>query len=154
MAYFFNEKFRKKVRVISGILFITYLLILGYLLFFSSHYGRDMGISKYNIIPFKTISDFINYGTKQQIKINIVGNIIAFMPMGFFIPIIFSSKRSLFTVLVFSAFISLTVEIMQYEFVVGAFDIDDIILNSLGGVFGYIVFALIHLIYRIHRKRG
>lgn len=77
--------------------------------------------------------------------VNIIGNIVAFMPMGFFVPLIFKSERSFIRVVIFTLFISLSVEIMQYKFVVGNFDIDDIILNAIGGVLGYILFGIFYL---------
>ena len=79
--------------------------------------------------------------------IDIVGNILAFMPLGFFSPILFRRKRYFIIVVFISGFVSLTVEILQYSLVVGNFDVDDIILNTLGGFIGYIIFRVCYYIY-------
>ena len=141
------QSFLKKAKIFSWILFIIYLILLNYLLFFSPTYGRDGVLYNYNLIPFKTIKNFIiyrEYVTAKDLYINLLGNIIAFMPMGFFVPILFRNKRSLIKVPLVSGFISLSVETLQYELYVGNFDIDDIILNTIGGFLGYMVFSILY----------
>lgn len=85
--------------------------------------------------------------------INILGNIIAFMPMGFFIPIIFNKKRSLLKLVLFSAGISLFIELLQFRFSVGSFDIDDIILNTFGGALGFYLFYFMYELYNSIRNK-
>ena len=66
-------------------LFILYLCLLAYFMFFSESFGRtdtDRGYA-YNLVPFKEILRFIRYrGTVGlwAFLINIVGNVVAFMP--------------------------------------------------------------------------
>lgn len=146
----FSIDFKKNAKTICIILFFLYLLILGYFLFLSPAYGRRPDITReYNIIPLKTIKNYIKYrGYIPKIFVtNILGNIIAFMPMGFFIPIIFNNKRSFLKLIFFSAAISLTIEILQLRFSVGSFDVDDIILNTLGGAIGFCLFIIAYGIY-------
>lgn len=157
MAVNFN-KIRKNSRIVCGIVFGLYLLLLAYLVFFSPAFGRTSGVVReYNLIPFRTIRNYIKYRAYVNIDIfiiNIIGNIVAFMPMGFFIPIMFRSKRSLIEVLFFSLVISFIIEIVQFQLVVGSFDVDDIILNTLGGIIGYLIFILIYYIYTFNLKRN
>lgn len=148
-------KLEKTARYISSIFFIIYLLLLSYLLFFSPEYGRTDVVNQYNLEPFKTIKNYIiyrEYVTEEIFLANIFGNIVAFMPMGFFIPVLFRKNRAWTNVLFMSTFISLTVEIIQYRFSVGSFDIDDIILNTSGGILGYILFKVIYVIYNKLKK--
>lgn len=151
------NKIRKNSRIICGVLFVLYLLLLAYLVFLSPAFGRNSGVVReYNLIPLRTIKNYIKYRAYVNIDIfliNILGNIIAFMPMGFFIPIMFRSKRSLIEVLFFSLAISFIIEIIQYQLVVGSFDVDDIILNTLGGAIGYIIFLVIYAIYKLKMKK-
>jgi glycopeptide antibiotics resistance protein len=151
--------FRKTAYVICSIFIIIYLMLLAYLLFLSPKYGRTEVVSRRNLIPFKTIKNYIKYRkylTHEIFITNIFGNILAFMPMGFFIPVIFTKNRTLkyrwLIVFIWSGCISLFVEILQYEFSVGSFDVDDIILNSLGGLLGYICFKIIYGIYNRLKK--
>ena len=70
---------------------------------------------------------------------NLAGNILIFVPYGFFISMA-SRSRGFFKTLFFSMGLSLCVEITQLFSRVGSFDVDDILLNTVGGVVGYIIF--------------
>ena len=94
---------------------------------------------RYNLVPFKEIERFWIY--RQELGVhsffNLAGNILGFMPAGFFIPMLWEEKKGfLFTVSV-TFQMSLTVEVLQLLFRVGSFDVDDLILNTLGGILGY-----------------
>lgn len=156
----FSVQFKKSARMLCVALFYLYLFYLTYLLFLSPSYGRTLGVPReYNLLPFKTISNYIiyrEYVNTNILIINIIGNVVAFMPMGFFIPILFRKKRSFWKVILFSALISLFVELLQFKLVVGSFDVDDIILNTLGGAIGFVIFNMIYKVYELlrHHKRG
>lgn len=155
---FFSIQFKKNARMFSIILFIVYLFLLAYLLFLSPYYGRTLGVPReYNLIPFKTIKNYIvyrRYVTTQIFYTNILGNVLAFMPMGFFVPILFRHKRTFVEVIIVSLLISLIVELLQYRLVVGSFDVDDIILNTIGGGLGFIMFGAVYrLYYMLHRSK-
>lgn len=151
MATTISNKVHKRARLLCLMFFVLYIFYLAYLLFLSPGFGRTASIVReYNLVPFKTIKNYIKYReyvSTGNLIINIIGNIVAFMPMGFFIPILYRNKRHLLEVLFFSSLISLIVEFLQYRFVVGSFDVDDIILNTLGGGVGYIMFLIIYRIY-------
>ncbi|PKM52389.1 MAG: VanZ family protein [Firmicutes bacterium HGW-Firmicutes-7] len=152
----FSVQFKKSARIVCGTLFFLYLFYLAYVLFLSPSFGRTLGVPReYNLSPFKTISNYIiyrSYVNPKTLIINIIGNIVAFMPMGFFVPILFRNKRTFLKVIIFSALVSLVVELLQYKLVVGSFDIDDIILNTVGGAIGYIIFNLTYKIYGFLRQ--
>lgn len=104
-----------------------------------------------NIIPFKTIKLYIDsffYETlnKSIVIENLVGNLIMFMPIGFFLPAIFKSQRKILNFLMLSTFILLGVEIIQLVFRLGSLDIDDFILNMSGA-------CLMYGIIRINRVK-
>lgn len=123
------------------VLFLIYLAGLCYFLFFAENYGRILGQEhyRYNLVPFKEIERFWIY--RQELGVhsffNLAGNILGFMPAGFFIPMLWEERKGfLFTVSV-TFQMSLTVEVLQLLFRVGSFDVDDLILNTLGGMLGY-----------------
>jgi len=151
VCFFIN--FKKNARLVCILLFVLYIALLAYLLFLSPAFGRKQDIVReYNLLPFYTIGNYIQKRSfiSQKIFItNIVGNVIAFMPMGFLIPIIEKKNKSFWKVLAGSAIISFFVEAMQYVFSVGSFDVDDIILNSLGGAAGFIIYYFIKKYYYI-----
>lgn len=133
------------------ILLILYLSLLAYLVFFSQYYGREYSHHSINYIPFKTIVQYLRLsGSPEIVATNIFGNIIAFVPMGFLLPIVFM-KMSRFENAILVIFIATcSIELSQYVAGVGACDIDDIILNLVGGAVGYgLYFFIIAHCYRM-----
>lgn len=143
----------KIIRFISLILFIIYILALIYFMFLSEGYGRtitDRSYS-YNFIPFKELKRFITYREKLGTVVvvtNIFGNIIGFIPFGLILPIISKKRRKLAIISLLTLELSLMIEITQLIFKVGSFDVDDLILNTLGGFIGYLVFLIFNKIRR------
>ncbi len=136
----------KYIKVIFAVLLIAYLLLLAYLTLLSKYYGREVEHRSINLIPFRTIVDFLTSGYDMRpIITNLVGNIAAFMPMGFLFPIVFKQLDRLQKIVFVALLSSLTIEVAQYILRVGASDIDDLILNVLGAIVGYWVFRLIAL---------
>ena len=106
-----------------------------------------MSTYRYNLEPFKEIIRFIKYRHVvgySAFVINVIGNVVAFMPFGFFIPHIAVKRTGCIKVLSLTFIFTLSVETIQLVSKLGRFDIDDIILNTLGGILGYILY----LIYR------
>lgn len=125
------------------VVFIIYLLLLFYLTFFSHIYGRGYFHRSINLIPLKTILQYVS--SQLPIKIivvNLLGNIGAFVPMGFLLPLIFSKCSNSLRVVLISIGVSMFIEIIQYSFGVGAADADDLILNLAGGLAGYAIYSL------------
>jgi len=138
------RNYKGTIKFISIVLFIIYLSFLIYSTFFDSFYGRDVFRRHINIVPFKTIIKFLTSSSDYDlIVINIVGNVVAFMPMGFFLPIIFTRLKSVLRIFLVSLVATLSIEIFQYVFGVGTSDIDDVILNVFGGIMGYLVLKIV-----------
>ena len=133
-------------KIIARVAFVVYLMVLTYFLFFSERYGRaGAQIYRYNLVPFREIRRYIQYRHLfgwEYFVVNIYGNILAFVPFGFFLPIVSKSNRSFWTVTLYGFEFTLGIELVQLSFQVGTFDVDDIIMNTLGAILGYILFAL------------
>lgn len=114
--------------------FLLYALLLFYVVTF-----QDVNYGTNNFIPFKEILRY-EVGSKVFIK-NIVGNIILFIPFGFFVAHLMKSKK-LYPTLVVSMITSIVIEYTQLK-IGRTFDIDDIILNITGGFLGYLVYIII-----------
>ena len=149
-----NAKKRKRIRILGKILFVLYVIFIIYFLIFSDWYGRtgEMQEYHYNLELFKEIRRFWEY--RDQIGMfamftNLFGNVVIFVPFGFFMPMA-SRYRSFFLTLFYSFGVSFFVECFQLVTRVGSFDVDDMLLNTLGGVIGYIVFAICNMIRRWH----
>lgn len=120
--------------------------MLFYLVFFSSHYGRNHYERSLNLIPFKTIIGFLIHNNSfKLIEINILGNILAFGPMGFLLPIVFTKAEKFRSTFILCITATVFIETTQYIFAVGATDVDDIILNVIGGILGYIFFRRLYI---------
>ena len=147
-----NYKSKKKLRIIGKILFVLYVLFIIYFLIFSEWYGRtgEMQEYHYNLVLFKEIRRFLVYIDQVGLFAmftNLFGNVLIFVPFGIFMPM--ASKYRSFLATAFSSFgLSLCVETFQLVTKVGSFDVDDLLLNTIGGIVGYIVFALCAAIRR------
>ncbi len=87
----------------------------------------------------------------EYFLINIVGNVVVFMPFGFFVP---SLKNWSFVRVVLTGFLfSLAVETVQLVTKVGTFDVDDLFLNTIGVALGCILFCFCRKIVRAVRKK-
>ncbi|HHX11893.1 MAG TPA: VanZ family protein [Clostridiales bacterium] len=141
------------------ILFYLYIILLFYFLFLSERYGRDHPSDelRYNLVFFQEIKRFIQYRHLlgfENFVVNILGNVIAFAPFGFLLPILKESYRSFFVITFLSMFFSLSIELIQLTTRVGIFDVDDILLNTLGGVLGYIIFLVFNGIRKIIKQQS
>lgn len=138
--------------------FSLYIVMLLNLTLFDQYFGRrslmlyvedNMPLKQYfelnfNIIPFATINNFFialknNNLTSSYFFYNIFGNIIAFMPMAFFIPRLFKKIDKWYKFLIITSVFIVFIEIMQIILMTGSFDIDDYILNILGAFFLYMI---------------
>ena len=150
------KKINKKwIKLAAWLAFYIYILMLSYFLFFSERYGRYMVTKKYNLQLFKEIKRFIKYREYigfEGFVVNIVGNVLAFSPYGFFLPLLNNKYRKFYIITILSIFFSLAVETSQLLLEVGVFDIDDILMNSIGGIVGYIIFVIAYSLYKKNDK--
>lgn len=142
------------IRKTGIILFVAYVLLLMYLLFFSEAYGRIADAQqeyRYNLVPFVEIKRFWIY--REQLGsfalfTNIFGNVLGFIPYGFILPVICRGLRNGFLIILSGFSLSLCVETIQLVTKVGCFDVDDMILNTLGAAVGYLAFWICDLLRR------
>ena len=153
-----SAKKRKQYRILGKILFVSYIAFVFYFLLISEVYGRtgEMKDYHYNLVLFQEIKRFWNY--REQLGMfatltNLLGNVLIFLPFGFFMPMA-SKHRSFLNTSFYSLALSLTVEISQLFLKVGCFDVDDLLLNTIGGMLGYITFTVCNMIRRHHDKKA
>ncbi|WP_367903411.1 VanZ family protein [Paenibacillus sp. PL2-23] len=131
---------RRLIKLCCWILYILYLFVLfKYLVLDRLHfYG---GNRSYNLIPFDSISQYLNNKEKYNNNIwfmNLVGNLIMLMPFGVLLPMLYSELRKLRIFIVLLLGINLSIEIGQYMMGLGSFDVDDVILNASGALAVYL----------------
>ncbi|WP_336785812.1 VanZ family protein [Paenibacillus sp. MMO-177] len=152
---------RKRIETVffHGV-FICYIILLMKILFLSRvsiweiFNSQRTIVRSVNLIPFYSISEFISGSTanlKRFAFANVVGNILLFIPLGVYLPLFKSNKRGTI-ILLFIFLISLFAEIIQGLLGIGIADIDDIILNTLGGWIGILWFKLLLLLLRDKKR--
>ena len=135
------------------IIFAVYLLVLVKVIIFkypfdelyaiAQTWRRDVileGLGTANFMPFKTIKMYIKYADKLNSFENLAGNILAFVPFGFLLPLVRKTKSNLADIFANALILVIGIEVFQLFSAFGAFDVDDIILNCLGAVIGYFVY--------------
>lgn len=150
-----SEK-RSDRQVLVRLLFILYCVVMLWLLFGQRMEGTKINISlglsreNLNLIPFETVRLYwrlLQRGATEELLrhaiINLVGNVVVFIPFGWFLPYIWQKMRYFFkTVLTATLYVCL-VEVFQYITNLGSCDIDDLILNLAGVMLGYWIWKLL-----------
>ena len=102
-----------------------------------------------NMMPFVHLLD---YPSKKDILINVIGNSTLFIPTGIMTPLIYKHLNGFKKTVLTGFLLSLTIEIIQLPFAVRCSDVDDLILNTLGCVAGYGILSLVRVLGR-NKKR-
>ena len=97
-----------------------------------------------NLVPFRVIKNYLRIFTRPANRIflpyaltNFLGNILLFIPLGFFPPMLLKKMQKFWKTMLLVLGIMVTVEILQMLLLVGTCDVDDIILNAFGASIGY-----------------
>lgn len=143
MRFFYLRNHKEKTvfyKEFLGILSIVYLFLLFQLL---TKVELNNG-SGYNLVPFTEIFRY-KFGTDQFI-FNVLGNILAFVIFGIIVSV-YIKPKTVFAPFVTSLIVSSTVEFVQLN-IGRSFDVDDIILNVLGGTIGYLIYVGLAAIHK------
>lgn len=143
------------IKKIIVCLFIIYIIALFKIILFKEIPLTDIFKSyrkmrSINLIPFKSIFEFIaisGQGDAFTSVANVLGNLIVFVPLGYLVPSIFKRCSKIINVVVVTAGLSLSFEVCQYVLGIGSSDIDDVILNTLGGLIGYAIYFCLKKIF-------
>lgn len=134
-----------KLNKLTHVLLVVYLIGLFWILLFKlgvhfSYMGNERSI---NLIPFSEsviLNGKIDFG-------EIIMNVLIFIPLGIYAGILF--KRWIIGKNIFLFFlISLIIEGFQFILAVGAFDITDLINNTLGGIIGLMIYLGIEKVFK------
>ena len=106
-----------------------------------------------NLRPFRTVQNYYKvFGPQGDLfAINILGNILMFLPWGFGLLFLWKKNRSFFRLLYFSAILPIFIEFSQL-FINRQVDIDDFVLNFLGGMLGGLIYFLLAGLFPKCRK--
>ena len=152
-------EFSKKILNINlFIYFIVYTITIITLTLFDEIFGRQGLVIvnwnkellnsylkySFNIIPFNTIKLYINgyingYVNLKVFSMNILGNLVALMPYGMFIPLMFKRINKYYKFLILMIILVIGIELLQFITLSGSCDIDDLILNVMGASIIYYI---------------
>lgn len=95
-----------------------------------------------NLVPFATVKLFINGYFNDKLSfvdtvINLFGNFVAFMPLPLFVCIFFKKFKSGLKIFITVLISVIAIELLQFLFLTGSSDIDDVILNTSGAMLFY-----------------
>lgn len=131
--------------------FAAYCVVLVVLLF-----GRTQMAGAVNLQPMETVCRYLrllrgDYRLELRLiaVVNLVGNMVLFVPMGYYLPRLWPKTRRLWRCLLLGAAIIMCVELVQLTARVGSCDVDDVLLNLPGIAVGY---GLYRLVTRFDKK--
>lgn len=121
---------------------IVAVLLAIYLAFIADitllHFQGEPGV---NLAPFRAIAHDVKEGGRNFV-VNILGNLVVFLPLGFAIPVLGGRATRAWHVAVAGALLSAGVELAQYGLGRRVADIDDVFMNTTGSVVGYAISRL------------
>ena len=132
---------------LARLLFLLYVCWMLWLLF-GQRWGENH-TGELNLQPLVTIRLFwrlLGHSDPALVRravINLVGNVVMFIPLGLFLPLVFRKLRKWHKALLCAALIITAVETAQLLTLVGSCDVDDLILNLAGSTAGYILYKII-----------
>ncbi|MDF2628320.1 MAG: hypothetical protein K0R39_2151 [Symbiobacteriaceae bacterium] len=93
-----------------------------------------------NLVPFRSIAFYLTTDLNPWIAVeNLAGNLLAFVPLGFLVPLLFPRLNKGWHTAAVSFAVSLSLEMVQLLTAMGQFDIDDLLVNVLGAIVGWML---------------
>ncbi|MHC5541335.1 VanZ family protein [Singulisphaera rosea] len=135
---------------------VTLLLVAyGILLFYLTLYAGTTHVpwsGRVRLIPLETITTVLTKDA-MEILINIVGNLAVFMPIGLLVPSLRDEPTSARRIAALSAGVSLLIEVLQLFSGRRIADVDDVLLNTIGGLLGFAAYlAACRLLTRLRLR--
>jgi glycopeptide antibiotics resistance protein len=161
---------RLSIKIIAGIVLVVYLLLLtkkvvfkqGGPRYYKHYFAREYknysvsnGWEKANTVPFRTINLY-KRGLEHHnsnAEYNLLGNFIGFVPFGILLPLFLPWFRHGIKMLLAGFLLSLGFETLQLLTGLGVWDVDDLLLNTVGTIAGYIFFFIAKTILLFLNKK-
>ncbi len=139
---------RSAGQVIMRLLFLGYCALMLWLLF-GQRMETGAAEKNWNFTPFATLTLYFKLlnntassNLQRHAVINLAGNVVMFIPLGYFLCAIWKKLRPFFACLLGSFLIIISIEATQYLTGLGSCDVDDLILNLPGAMMGWSVCRL------------
>lgn len=129
-----SKRVKDKIRFVLWTLLIEYVLIVACS---TVVYRSHIDYARWELMPFWTYIAVINHTPGVKVW-DIILNVVLFIPLGFFVKLLFT-KFSFGKMVMIAVFCSLFIEVMQNIFSKGISQFDDIIHNTIGAMFGWLI---------------
>lgn len=144
-------KSKTKINIFNELFWLFFMVYLTCLFYVVTL--QDISWANSNFVLFKEIFRY-EFGTKLFFK-NVIGNMIMFIPYGYFVSSIMKDKKPL-GIIFLTLIASVSIEVVQL--IIGrVFDVDDILLNVIGGTIGFVLYCVIdnlsRKIYKIIKRK-
>lgn len=123
----------------SGLRYSAILLLVEYifLLFCSTVFFRATSVTRqYDIHPFWSYD-------RPELLVENIMNVVVFVPVGLLLGIAFK-QMTWWKALLIGCSISVTIESLQFFFMRGFSEVDDVMHNTLGCILGYSLWLMVH----------
>ena len=134
----------KKLKILIWIIAVIYIAVLLKITVFRADFLEHKLFSNgyLQYIPFLNYIHIMGDGRWLYFLYLFGGNIAWFMPLGFLLPILMRSCGTFAKILSSGFLLSLTIEFLQFVFGTGISELDDVILNTLGTMLGFVVYRI------------
>lgn len=146
-----KKKEKQGRQIFLRLVFLIYVGVMLWLLF-----GQRWGTKIYaqelarniNLQPLATIKLYLcllkstDLYMVRHAFMNLVGNVVMFIPLGFYQPYLLPKLRGFFRTMLSTTLLVLIVEIVQYISLLGSCDVDDLLLNLIGSAMGYLFWQI------------
>ena len=146
-----SGKVMKWLTFMYAVCWLVYLVLLTYIVLFKGswdetrsflemiHSGTTLERRKVYLRPFESTRMFLELWQYSYARWNVLGNIFLFVPFGALMIGLAKKMRGALAAFSLSFAASLGFEMIQFLYGIGEFDVDDIILNVFGAMFGYVL---------------
>jgi len=154
------HRYKKTQSVLLYAVLAFYLILFSSIIIFKNVSPLEifdenrMVYRSFNILLFHTIKSYFMGDANVSNSVifnNILGNIVLFIPLGIYLQLFKRNKKAIVSFAYVFA-ISLFIEIIQFSLGIGAADIDDILLNCIGGIIGILIYKLLTVFIKDRSK--
>jgi glycopeptide antibiotics resistance protein len=144
----FSDHLSKPLKIGMQIALIGYVLIVAYWMLYGFERHVQAGYH-YNLVPLRTIKTYLHvrHSHTRLSALNLIGNIAVFIPFGGLIPLAMGGRW--WRMMLVSTLGVCLLEGLQLVSKRGIFDVDDILLNTLGAMIGYLCLFILWALLRL-----
>jgi glycopeptide antibiotics resistance protein len=131
------------IRLISGVVLVGWLVV-GLALTLGAAHPLPGQVVTDNLVPLMTIRIYLAHLDSSFWVSQLVGNLLLLLPLGLFGPIALPWLHRWWRVVLVAVLTSTAIEIAQLFIPDRSADVDDVLLNVIGALIGYLLLSMVH----------